>query len=77
MLYRKWHSEQLNMEQVSGLQQSLGISSLLAKVLVSKGATSREKAREMFFETLQLSDPYLMKDMDRACDILKEKTTYE
>ena len=66
MLYRKWHSEQLNMEQVSGLQQSLGISSLLAKVLVSKGATSREKAREMFFETLQLSDPYLMKDMDKA-----------
>ena len=66
MLYRKWHSEQLNMEQVSGLQQSLGISSLLAKVLVSKGATSREKAREMIFETLHLSDPYLMKDMDKA-----------
>ena len=66
MLYRKWHSEQLNMEQVNGLQQSLGISSLLAKVLVSKGATSREKAREMFFETLHLSDPYLMKDMGKA-----------
>ena len=66
MLYRKWHSEQLNMEQVSSLQQSLGISSLLAKVLVSKGATSRQKAREMFFDAVQLSDPYLMKDMDKA-----------
>ena len=66
MLYRKWHTQQLNMQKVNSLRQSLGISSLLAKVLVSKGAPTREKAREMFFETAPLSDPYLMKDMDKA-----------
>ena len=63
MLYRKWHSEQLNMQQVENLQQSLGISRLLAKVLVSKGATTGGQARDMFFEAAALSDPYLMKDM--------------
>ena len=66
MLYRKWHSEQLNMQQVENLQQSLGISRLLAKVLVSKGATTGGQARDMFFEAAALSDPYLMKDMDKA-----------
>lgn len=68
MLYRKWHSEQLNMQQVDSLQQSLGISSLLAKVLVTKGATDSVKAKELFLEESMLSDPYLIKDMDIAVD---------
>ncbi len=68
MLYRKWHSEQLNMQTVDTLRNTLGVSSLFAKVLASKGADSSEKAREMFLETVQLSDPYLMKDMDKAVE---------
>ena len=68
MLYRKWHSEQLNMQLVDTLRQSLGVSSLFAKVLASKGADSGEKAKKMFLETAQLSDPYLMKDMDKAVE---------
>ena len=68
MLYRKWCSEQLNMQCVADLQQSLGISSLLAKVLVSKGINTRSQAKEIFFETTQLSDPYLIRDMDKAVE---------
>ena len=68
MLYRKWHSEQLNNTLVQQLQSSLGISSLLAKVLVSKGAATKEKANEMFLSSAPLSDPYLMKDMDKAVE---------
>ena len=66
MLYRKWQSEQLNKDEVESLRSSLGISSLLAKVLVNKGATTKEKAKKMFFDETPLSDPYLLKDMDVA-----------
>lgn len=68
MLYRKWHSEQLNIQLVDSLRESLGVSSLLAKVLASKGAVTKEAARQMFLETVPLSDPYLMKDMDKAVE---------
>ena len=40
MLYRKWHSEQLNTDTVEELKRTLGISSLLAKVLANKGVTT-------------------------------------
>jgi len=44
MLYRKWHSEQLNNSDVENLKRELGVSSLFAKVLVSKGAVNKEMA---------------------------------
>ena len=68
MLYRKWHSEQLNNSEVENLRKELGISSLFAKVLASKGAVTREKAEKMFLGSTPLSDPYLMKDMDKAVE---------
>ncbi len=68
MLYRKWHSEQLNTDTVEELKRTLGISSLLAKVLANKGVNTPEKARKMFFEETPLSDPYLLKDMDIAVE---------
>ena len=68
MLYRKWHSEQLNMDTVENLKNSLGISSLLAKVLVNKGCYTVKQAKELFFEETPLSDPYLLKDMDIAVE---------
>jgi len=66
MLYRKWHSEQLNNSDVENLKRELGVSSLFAKVLVSKGAVNKEMAEKMFLRSTPLSDPYLMKDMDKA-----------
>ncbi|MBR5252189.1 MAG: single-stranded-DNA-specific exonuclease RecJ, partial [Oscillospiraceae bacterium] len=72
MLYRKWQSEQLNTDKIQQLKNSLGVSSLLAKVLISKGADTAEKAREMFLETGALSDPYLLKDMDIAVDRIRQ-----
>ena len=47
MLYRKWHSEQLNTDTVEELKRTLGISSLLAKVLANKGVNTPEKARKI------------------------------
>lgn len=66
MLYRKWHSEQLNTAGVENLKNSLGVSTLLAKVLVGKGVTTKEQAEEMFLGLTPLTDPYLLKDMDKA-----------
>lgn len=71
MLYRKWHSEQLNTNYIDSLQKDLKISSLLAKVLVSKGITTTQAAKSMFFDEAQLSDPYLIKDMDKAVDRIR------
>lgn len=68
MLYRKWQSEQLNTQLVEELKAELGISSLLAKVMANKGVSSAAQAREMFLDDTQLSDPYLMKDMDKAVE---------
>ena len=68
MLYRKWQREQLNTQTVEKIKSSLGISSLLAKVLVNKGVTSEQAARDMFFDETPVSDPYLMKDMDKAVE---------
>ena len=68
MLYRKWQSKQLNTDKVQQLKNSLGVSSLLAKVLANKGVTTSENARKMFFEETPLSDPYLLKDMDIAVE---------
>ena len=72
MLYRKWQSEQLNTDAVEELKNSLGISSLLAKVLVNKGAVTKQQAKEMFFDETPLSDPYLMKDMDKAVERINQ-----
>ncbi len=72
MLYRKWQNKQLNIQQVDELRQSLGITSLLAKVLVTKGASNSAKAKELFLDTTILSDPYLLKDMDIAVERINQ-----
>lgn len=62
-----------NDDQVSQLAQSLNIDQTLAKVLVQRGVTNFEEAKEFFRPSLSdLHDPFLMKDMDLAVDrILK------
>ena len=69
---KKWIvREQGDPAIVSQLTQELGIDHVLANLLVQRGVTSFEKAREFFRPDLSmLHDPFLMKDMDRAVERL-------
>lgn len=56
---------------ILGLSESLNINPVLSAVLVQRGITDYEQARDFFRPSLdQLHDPFLMKDMDRAVDRL-------
>jgi single-stranded-DNA-specific exonuclease len=53
--------------QIKTLSTNLGVDSLVAKLLVQRGVTTFEQAKNFFRPSLdQLHDPYLMKDMDKA-----------
>lgn len=50
-----------------GLQKELSVHPVLSKLLVQRGITTFDEARDFFRPSLsQLHDPFLMKDMDRA-----------
>lgn len=54
---------------VDELSQSLGIDSVLVKLLIQRGITNFDEARNFFRPQLSnLYDPFLMKDMDKAVE---------
>ncbi|MFZ4863582.1 single-stranded-DNA-specific exonuclease RecJ [Sphingobacterium sp. Mn56C] len=56
-----------NSNKVSKLQEELGVSDIVANLLVSRGVETFEQARLFFRPALEhLHDPFLMKDMDVA-----------
>jgi single-stranded-DNA-specific exonuclease len=51
-----------------------GVSEVLARCLVNRGYEEADKIRDYLYPSLSgLHDPFLMKDMEKACVILKEK----
>ncbi len=51
-----------------------GISEVLARCLVNRGYEETEEIRDFLYPNLsKLSDPFLMKDMEKACSILTAK----
>src|SRR6478735_1386479 len=60
-------------EDIEVLSKSININSNLATILLQRGIADFEAAKKFFRPSLdQLHDPFLMKDMDRAVDRLKE-----
>ena len=56
-------------EKADELQQSLKIHNTLCKILVNRGITTYQKAKDFFRPQLsQLISPWLMKDMRKAVD---------
>lgn len=56
-------------ENVKALQDSLKISESLSRILVQRGITTYDEAKDFFRPQLShLHDPFLMKDMDRAVE---------
>jgi len=60
-------------EQARVLSQALGISATVAQLLWQRGLDTPDKARAFLEEGAETAlDPFLMKDMDRAVEILEE-----
>ena len=66
-------AEDVDKQLVKSLSESLGIDEILAILLVQRGITNFEEAKNFFRPSLsQLHDPFLMKDMDKAVDRLQK-----
>ncbi|HET6511433.1 MAG TPA: DHH family phosphoesterase, partial [Candidatus Kapabacteria bacterium] len=60
-------------QAVSGLSDSINVPKSIASILVSRGIRTFDDARDYFRPSLERThDPYLMKDMDRAVERIKQ-----
>ena len=71
---KRWSYKSIpNSETVNDLAQSLTIDKSLASMLVQRGITAFDEARDFFRPKLeQLHDPFLMADMQKAVERLTE-----
>ena len=66
---KRWTICNDDQETTSALQKALNIHPILCRLLVQRGITDFESAKNFFRPQLsQLHDPWLMKDMDKAVD---------
>jgi len=66
MLYRKWRVKETAQAEVDSLCSQLGVDTLLAKVLLARDVHTKQQATIKYLDSTPLSDPFLMKDMDKA-----------
>jgi single-stranded-DNA-specific exonuclease len=73
-MIQKWNYKPLNEKEElekKELSETLGISPVLAQLLIQRGITTFEEARKFFRPELDdLHDPFLMRDMRKAVDRL-------
>ncbi|HLO80353.1 MAG TPA: single-stranded-DNA-specific exonuclease RecJ [Chitinophagaceae bacterium] len=66
---KRWNLLRPDEQDVARLQQELGISAILCRILVERGVRSYQEAHQFFRPSLEsLHDPFLMKDMNLAVD---------
>ncbi|MBI0401669.1 MAG: single-stranded-DNA-specific exonuclease RecJ [Cytophagales bacterium] len=73
MDYRWKHKDKANSELVEHLSNEINVNPTLANVLVNRGISDFQQAKDFFRPDLdKLHDPYLMKDMDVAVQRLHQ-----
>ena len=75
-MHFKWNYEKPTSEQVKAAEElgtKIGISPILAGILIQRGITTESAAKRFFRPQLNdLINPFLMKDMDIAVDRLND-----
>ena len=72
MVETRWIiAQDVEQQKVKELSKAIGVDDKLATLLVQRGITTYNEAKDFFRPSLnQLHDPFLMKDMDKAVDRL-------
>jgi single-stranded-DNA-specific exonuclease len=74
----RWTLKPKPEEKINELATALQVSKTIATLLLQRGISSFEEARQFFRPSLNdLHDPYLMKDMDKAVARLEQAITNE
>ena len=71
---KKWVVKNIEVENISSEASPIvnGLGPLVRDVLISRGIVEDSVVRD-FFNSDNLHDSFLMKDMEKACEIIKEK----
>ena len=68
-MQKRWNILAVDKEQTSSLQSAIKINPSICSILVQRGITNYESAKEFFRPDLaHLHSPWLMKDMDKAVE---------
>ena len=66
---KRWNILKANESKTSALQNALNINNTLCKILVQRGITTFDEAKDFFRPQLsQLHSPWLLKDIDKAVE---------
>lgn len=69
---RKWIVNSIDKELASDIAEEFGIDPFAALLLVSRGITDEAEIAEFFSDDAPLSDPFELKDMDKAVDRIRK-----
>ncbi|MGE6367569.1 single-stranded DNA-binding protein [Planococcus kocurii] len=70
---KRWRLTTPDEQTVQEIQKELNLSSVLAKILVTRGLNTADAARTfMQTDATCMHDPYLMKDMDLAVERIRQ-----
>src|SRR5690606_41875654 len=73
MEYRWKIKDKADLQAVEELSTGINVNHALANMLVNRGITNFQKAKDYFRPDFdKLHDPFLMKDMDKAVERLSE-----